>query len=289
MSILLIKNSPEFHLEIIESVIVKYKDIINGLKPEEYEHIKIHLLVNHKDKSFIAYIKEKYPHISFSNPNKYDYMIDCTFYDKDYNKIKKNSHKEYYVAHEITKRLKDLSNVYFLTPLANKYIIADVLPFFNNAQTQAISQSKVQAIPIYIIQGNLTAQRRNYSLLKMILEKTYVHNFKIKLLGRGQLPDILKPYKSKIILKNNLNFVNYSKEFLTGYCILPLITKKSHPKYYSTKLTSTINYARGYNLKCLIDKDLQNIYHLENAAVFNSEKDVVSVFTKTLEDFYAKK
>ena len=111
-------------------------------------------------------------------------------------------------------------------------------------------------------------------------------NFKIKLLGRNELDNSLKKYKDKIIFKKNLSFVDYHKEFNDCYCILPLITKKSHPQYYNKKLTSTINYATGYNLKCLIDKDLQDIYNLENVEIFNDQNDIVDKFKKTLQDFY---
>ena len=80
--------------------------------------------------------------------------------------------------------------------------------------------------------------------------------------------------------------INYHKEFLDGYCILPLITKKTHPHYYTTKLTSTINYTSAYKLKCLIDKDLQNIYKLQDVEIFNDISDIVNAFKKTLVDFY---
>ena len=70
------------------------------------------------------------------------------------------------------------------------------------------------------------------------------------------------------------------------YCILPLILKKSHPTYYHNKLTSSINYARGYKLKCIIDEDLQKIYHLPNATIYHNENDIVQAFNKTLKIFY---
>jgi hypothetical protein len=100
------------------------------------------------------------------------------------------------------------------------------------------------------------------------------------------LPHELIKYKNRLILKNNLNFVDYHREFLDAYCILPLVTKKSHNHYYTTKLTSTINYAQGYNLKCLIDKDLQDIYNLKNVEIFNDIKGISNAFAKTLESFY---
>jgi hypothetical protein len=91
---------------------------------------------------------------------------------------------------------------------------------------------------------------------------------------------------NKIVLKKNLNFIDYHTEFLDAYCILPLISKKTHPTYYKNKLTSSINYARGYKLKCLIDKDLQDIYELNNAEIYNDIDDITIGFVKTLEQFY---
>ena len=80
--------------------------------------------------------------------------------------------------------------------------------------------------------------------------------------------------------------VKNHREFLNAYCILPLISKNTHPHYYNKKLTSTINYVRGYKLKCLIDKDLQEIYNLEDVEVYNDINDIVYHFKKTLDDFY---
>ena len=121
-----------------------------------------------------------------------------------------------------------------------------------------------------------------------ILDNTYQYEFIIKLVGRGRLPAELKKYENKIVLKNNLDFANFHKEFLDAYCILPLISKKTHSDYYTSKLTSTINYARGYKLKCLIDKDLQEIYNLDNVEIYNDINDISESFKNTLEEFYNK-
>ena len=86
-----------------------------------------------------------------------------------------------------------------------------------------------------------------------------------------------------------MKFIDYHKEFLDAYCILPLITKETHSSYYNKKLTSSINYARGYKLKCLIDKDLQEIYNLEDVEIFNDMNDISAAFTRTLEQFYNEK
>jgi len=278
MKKLLIINTYPCHYEIIETVIINYYKI---LEIDKTIPIKIYLYILY-DKSFINYINSTYPNIEFKNIDNYDYYINCTIYDKNYEYIDKQKLNKKYISHEITDRLKKNPNVYFLTPLSNSnFFYANILPFSNN--------KILSTVPIYIIQGNLNQNRRNLSLLTKILDKNYKYKFIIKLIGRGHLPESLLKYKNKIVLKNNLNFIDYHKEFLDGYCILPLITKKTHPQYYTTKLTSTINYAYAYKLKCLIDKDLQNIYNLDNVEIFNDINDIQSIFEKSLEHFYNKK
>lgn len=96
------------------------------------------------------------------------------------------------------------------------------------------------------------------------------------------------PYKDKIIYKQGLDFINYHKEFSDVYCILTLLSKTTNNKYYKKQLTSTINYARGYKLKCLIDKDLQDIYKLKDVEIYNNTNDIQSAFKHTLDLFYHK-
>ena len=278
--ILFIENNVHFHYEIIESLLVHYHRL---LPISCKESVMIHLSVL-DNTSFIHYIQEKYSNVKVSIPNKYDYYISATIFDIDYLTIPKNSLTHFYISHEITERLKELSNVFFLTPLSltssirYKYFIANHLPF---TEKKIISK-----IPIYIIQGNIKHSRRYYKLLKIILDANYEYPFIIKLVGRGYLLEELQEYSDRLVVKNNLEFTDYHSEFLDAYCILPLITKKTHLQYYQYKLTSTINYSIAYGLKCLIDQDLQEIYHLPNVEIFQDETDIVHAFKKTLNDFY---
>jgi hypothetical protein len=268
----LIENSVDYHYEIIESVIVKHKELLKIGNAET----KIYLSV-YDNKSFKEYITIKYPNVILEKPKTYDYYVNCTVYNRTQGLKSDPNYK--YIAHEVTNELLKNENVYYLTPLSKKnYFVADILPF--------TKMNKISNIPIYIIQGNITNKRRNYNLLEKILKETFEYEFKIKFIGRGSLPASLKKYKEKIILKQNLNFQDYHKEFLDGYCILPLITKQSHPMYYKNKLTSTINYAKAYNMKCLIDNDLQEIYKLKNVQTFSNEGDIVRAFKETLLEYY---
>lgn len=272
--ILYIKNVHDFHYEIIESAIVKYKQIFN-LRNDDNSTI-IYLKIK-KNKTFISYIKNKYPNVKINIiPYKIDYFINCTIYEKDCKTIK-NKKNYKYIAHESTDKLKSYNNVLYLSPLAGKnYFVADILPFSD--------QMKVTKIPRYIIQGGF--DRRNFKLLENILNKNYDYDFEFIILGKGNIPDYLEQYKNKFTVKKDLNFIDYHKEFTKVYCILPLVTKKTHPSYYKNKLSSSVNYILGYNCKTIIDKDLQNIYKLNNAEVFDNEYEISDAFSKTLIDFY---
>jgi hypothetical protein len=92
---------------------------------------------------------------------------------------------------------------------------------------------------------------------------------------------------NKITLHYSIDydFQDYHKEFLTAYGIISLITKTSHPMYYNRQLTSTISYAKGYKLQAIIDKDLQQIYGLKNAVVFNDANDIQNAIIKSLENY----
>lgn len=276
MEKLLIRNTYPYHYEIIESVIVKYHEIFNF---DSNKIMDIYLFIIEND-SFQKYITNKYPGIKFKNIKDYDYYINCTIYDRDFDKLDNNKKSvKRYISHQISERLKTNPNVYFLSPLSkNQYIYTDILPYSN--------EKKISSIPIYVIQGNLNQGRRYLKLLNKILDQSYEYNFIIKLIGRGHLPKELDKHKNKIVLKNNLNFIDYHKEFLDAYCILPLISKETHPQYYNNKLTSSINYVRGYKLKCIIDKDLQEIYKLDNVEVYRDINDIESCFINTLENFY---
>ena len=273
---LLIKNKYKYHYEIIESIILKYNLIINELLKE----VNIYLKINMSNISFIKYIIKKYPKIKlfYKKSNiKYDFIIDCTFCG-DINKMI-NDGRHFYISHRVKNSFLKYKNIFYLTPLNNNnYIYADILPFFEKK-----SESN---IPVFCIQGSLNKNRRDYDLLKNILNRKYNYKFIIKLIGYGNLPQELNHYKNKILLKNNLNFINYHSEFLDVFCIIPLISFKKNPNYYTNQLTSSISYGKAYKLNFLIDKKLQKIYNLDKAYIYNNSYDICEKFNNILIDFY---
>lgn len=287
MSTLTIINNKSYgHLEIIESLINKYSEIIGCELPLP---LSIFLLLKDDvDTSFKEYIHAKYPQIKFGVPPEMDYTIHTNFYPKPdkikyLNSNKVNPKKNFYICHRVFDSREQYPNVFFLTPLAvSNFISAHILPFNNEKKI-------ITDVPIYVIQGNFSSTRRDYSLLKLILKHTYEYDYKIKLVGRGDIPDVALSFPEKFIICQKRNFVNYHQQFQDCYCIMTLTTRRNNKKYYKTALTSTINYALGYNLKCLIDKQLQNIYHLPDVQVYNKPRDIIQAFEKSLQYFYSKK
>ena len=275
MKTILVVNIVNYHYEIIESVLVNIRNII----PLNKEPIKVYLYC-YDNKPFKNYISSKYPHIIIGLTPRYDFMINCTIYDKDTKWISEKEGNKKYIAHEVTDNLLENPNVIFLCPFGGwgKYLRCTELPFKN--------EKRKSKIPIYIVQGNLNDNRRNMKLLIKILEEEYDKDFKIRIIGKGELPICLREYRDKIEFHRNLDFINFHKKFLDCYCILPLTLKNTQPEYYISKLTSTINYSLAYNLKTLIDKNLQEIYKLKNVEIFEDENDIVQKFKNTLEDFY---
>lgn len=279
MSVILIGNeNVNCHYEIIESVIVKYDQLLNIQKNNED---KFYLLL-HKSAngSFVNYIKNKYTNVFINRIHK-NANYNITITTKKIPNGTLNNKKYCYIMHDYDEYYDSFSNVIFLAPFSKKtHFICDILPFAND---------KIKTdIPIYIIQGSLTPGRRNYNLLHKLIKKTYNYKFKLILLGRGNPPQIFYRNPNIHIIANK-NFIDFHEYFKSCYGIFTLVDKKKYNQYYSTKLTSTINYAIGYNLKCIIDNDLQNIYKLDNAETYEHNDngiDFIRAFEKTLYDFY---
>jgi hypothetical protein len=127
--IIYIYNNTRSHYEVIISIIEKYDKVLSINKKND-NIIYLSYVTNN---SFTKYIKDKYPNILLIIPEKYDYFINCSIYEKNLSQIT-NDDKHFYIAHEITENLLKKDNVYYLTPLCNnnKYIYCDILPYQNN-------------------------------------------------------------------------------------------------------------------------------------------------------------
>ena len=106
MTILFIRNTVRHHCEVVESVIVKYENIIKNKVNEIYLGLIPHLLWNSQ---FKDYIKNKYPNVKLSVPKNYDYFIEVT---TKKNKIITESKNSFYIIHEFRPNINTFSNVF---------------------------------------------------------------------------------------------------------------------------------------------------------------------------------
>ena len=89
--IIRILNTKNFHYEIIESIIVNYKQILNI----DNDNVQIYLdVVNNP--SFKQYIKNKYKNIIFKAIKKFYYSINCSVYPANFPFLKKKKHLQIY-------------------------------------------------------------------------------------------------------------------------------------------------------------------------------------------------
>lgn len=293
--IIYIYNPVSYHYEIIESLLYQLDFITNSKCTDII--IYVHVV---KNDSFETYIKSKHPRIIFGTPLRYDILIFATVYPFSENKKKEiiipkdktektvseivpNSSNVFYIFHEYDKNFKDLKNVRFLTSFSKKQrIYTHVLPF------QDEIRNFDNEIPIFAIQGNLWSRTRNWKSLVPILEMDD-RNFFIKLIGRGELPDILVPYRHKIILANNLDFISYHREFLNVFCLLPLVSPEWTKQYFKNKFTSSISYIKGYGLYSIMHKKLHRLYpEIKNVYSYTNQKGFENQFKKLLDIFYQR-
>ena len=288
MSIVYIVNPVPFHYEIIESVIRGYPSILGAIQ----NPVKIYLNVFH-DISFQEYIEEKFPDIVFGVPENYDFMINCTIYSNTRMKRRSNDPHDFnptvpnhfYICHETCRRFKMFPNILFVAPSSyKKRFLLSHLPFSESAPRKT-------PYPIFAVQGNIHGYRRDFQSLAKILKHVPSHYiFYVKLLGRGKLPQCLLPFRSKIIFKNNLNFIDYHREFLDVYCLLPLLSPSKTPQYFKNKLSSSISYIESYKLRSLMHEALHDRYpELENVHTYSSPPEMLQQFVMLLDQFYLSK
>lgn len=279
------------NLEVIESIIHYYYII---LKIPKDQSIKIYL-ENISDSSFVNYIQQKYTFIQIINTavQHYHFKIFSFFQDNAQN------------IQKYQRELKDHRKYYFLLPKYDKkfdiqynhlesnffyYISANLTQQLNCIPLSyfpSISTSKFHsAIPIYVIEADI--YRKNYNQLFTILKMKLSYNYQIKLISYSSfsIPKELKKYEEKIIIKDNLTFSSYFHEIEKCYAYIPLVNKENEPQYYQNTYLSTLNYAKFYKKKSIIDEKLQSIYQLTNVEVYQKKNDIWRTFQNSLKKFY---
>jgi len=280
--ILLDNHNVSYHHEILESV---YFHIDFILKKPLRDTSDVYLYIQ-PNPSFQAYMSQRYPYLRWCDKNTlphYNYRIQCSFYPEK--TTYSSSPSEFYIAHGSNKKYPYRPNIYYLTPLCKhpqNYFFATHLPFRHDPKISSVST------PIFVVQGDLK-RRCMKSVVRLLTFAPPSMPFKIKILSKTQeLPLELEPWKDQLIVQCNLDFQDFHREFLTVDGLLFLTDRKKNSAYYSTKLTSSVNYCKAYSLPCLIDTSLQSIYSLANAFVHEDQDDLCDAFHRMLQDWYRR-
>ena len=69
------------------------------------------------------------------------------------------------------------------------------------------------------------------NLLKIILKHSFEFDYRIKLIGRGEIPTIALDFPERFIICQNRNLIDFHQQFHDCYCIMTLTTRKRKKKY----------------------------------------------------------
>ena len=273
-----VENWHNCHYEVIESCMILLPKKLGFDSSKSMFFLKVY-----PDKSFQKYITNRFPgnlQIIDTKPSiTFDYEIYCTFYPNENPESQHIFNKNTYaISHRVLPHSINNPNIFFLKPLSNcdRYFIPSLLPPINKVKTK---------FPVFAVQGNITESRRNYKSLIPLLNKYKDRQFIIKFIGRGIMPVYLIPYMDKLVLCLNLDFINYHQSFNDVYAILPLIDDTFTHSYYTTSLTSSISYGKGYDLRFICSKKLKDIYMLDNSITYSNQDEMNDAFGQALDMF----
>jgi len=301
---ILVYNGFCYHYEIVASLmhnVIRIMQWVGYPVPNQSPLLLEFCIMTKKpDQGFVRFLKTHFPRtsvitlsrhaptklpLSFFKFSAYDFHIDATAYPRHRHSMCTRTDVAY-VLHELepwdsTRR----SNCIALLPnkLGYRYIDPTFLPFTTGptlikARRRVSRSSK----PTLVVQGNLDPKRRDFGLLGILMKQKGLPPFDVKLVGRGTLPPSLEPYRSRLSLRTNLEFLAFHKELLAADAILSLSSKRVTPQYYHGKLTSNITYARAYGIPCVLDQDLQHIHNLDLAFTYGGKRSFVDAVKKAL-------
>ena len=267
-----------FHYEVIERVIVHYKDII-----KQDVDCTIYLDVDTRAMfQFKEYLTSKHPAVVWGVAEAPQYCIDVTLYPSEYESIRHLDKSRFFFISHRFEAGDQPPNVYYLAPFApmDRVFGKIVLPFQGHPRTRTKR-------PVLVVQGGLNARHRDMTLLNLILRDPPSYPYTILLLGT-RLEDRRLVDHPNLVVKEGLPFLDFHRHFVHAHAILPLVSRQTHPQYYTKQLTSSVQYARAYNLQCILDRELQDIYQLPDVIVYSSPTGIAQAVRASVAAFYGK-
>jgi hypothetical protein len=285
-----VQNTAPFHMEVIPSVIAKLATFLPAVRAKPYR-VFLNQETGPYCAGFAEYISETFPDVVLSGapPGLHvSVRIHVTTYVDDL-LGKPPTDIDKYICHDMSREVANRPDTYFLAPFCKRFgcireFQADTLPYMET------TDRVLRKFPKFVVQGALTPLRRNFTLLKRILDADIRLPFEILLIGKRSPPSYILDRRGENlkIVSNVRDFKEYHSHFRDAYGCLPLISKSTHPQYYRNKLTSSVNYIRAYKLIPVVDKNLQRIYEFPGAIVYEKDDGIVQAFQRAVHGFYSE-
>jgi hypothetical protein len=196
----------------------------------------------------------------------------------------------YYIFHNYRPNIATPDNIFFLSPHCsvnrpNNYFIPDVLPF----SAKSVSYTdRPRQIPIsegawILVQGRLT--RRVPALIKILnkficatitgqVGNTQIQPANLVILTKSNSLDIETALNIHMI--TNSDFWEFHQWAAKCNIIATLVSKQTHNKYYTSKLTSSISYGLAYQMRFLIDRELNDIYFPDTKEISEKQTNKIT-------------
>lgn len=140
----------------------------------------------------------------------------------------------------------------------------------------------------FVAVGVIDKDYRNHSMLEEVIRKLIsegIENFKITIVGSGDLPEFSEDIKKYISFKGRLNFCNMFKEIETANYYLYLLNPnlRMHRRYLNKLVTGSLQLVLGFKILPVIDKFYAENYGLnENNAILYENNDLYSGLVKAI-------
>ena len=297
---LLISNDYPAHYEVIESIICKYKTIIN----DEVDNIYLNLIKDDSWEygltnkySFIEYIKNKYPNVHICKPLKYDYFIECTYRVCHHSMLTLPNH--YFLSHRNEYSLLKYNNIFYIKNINScNNITCDILPYTEQKVGSRLCNGVCrdgsrESKPVYVLSGDI--DRKDIESVNKILNCNVKYDYVLKILAQKTKSnmDCLDKLKTacnfnKVEVYWGLSFCDFHKHFINAYCLLTMLKPKDEDYFNCNKISSNYSYQQAYDLYSITNEEVINIYNTySNPKIFSYNKsNIETIFSNTLDLYY---
>lgn len=216
-----------------------------------------------------------------------------------------NDPRYIFICHEDAPFLENTTNVFFLTPRHNRYVIPSFFPpSIVQQHSRSIAQQHPKKPPIFLVIGSFeNPYRRSVTSLTSCFTMYRHFNFTVRFLGGGssgmggasneKLAEKLRDtfpedYDTKIELLTRTDTDEFMRHVAESDVILPLVEGQNffnEEKGYQSgkKLTSSVMWGLGFGKKMVLYRPLAELFGIEedNATYFlhgESTKDLAAFF-----------